>query len=349
MLLQKARSSKVTLIPRIDIGPLFREESPARRAADTAILAAAKSSGFMTVMGLPAQLAVGRQARKEILRVFTLSEAAKRKLYRQKFDPARANVYRGWFPLQRDTATFKEGIDIGPDCAYGAGVVDATDPLREATPLPEEAELPGWRDAVARYYRDMEQTGQAIMRGIARALGLPERTFDEAFQGGISTLRLIHYPPRTQAELDAVADKELWTEHNGKRIPVSGKAHVDSGFVTLLAQDGVPGLQALSASGEWIDVPPEEGSLAVNFGKLLDRWTGGRIKATEHRVVGGGPARYSLPFFYEPRAEAMIAPLPLEGASPFEPFCYGEHLWAAMTRFVEFRGMEGLRKPTRAA
>ena len=85
------------------------------------------------------------------------------------------------------------------------------------------------------------------------------------------------------------------------------------------------------------------------FGKPLDRWTGGRIKATEHRVVGGGPARHSVPFFYEPRAEAVISPLPLEGAAPFEPFGYGEHLWAAMKRFVEFRGMEGLRKPTRAA
>lgn len=339
----------MTLIPRIEIGPLFGPDGPARRTVDAAILAAAEGSGFMTIGGLPAEVPLDRATRRELLRIFDLGEPAKRRLYRQKFDPARANVYRGWFPLQGDTATFKEGIDIGPDCAYGAGVVEAGDPLREATPLPDEAELPGWRAAASAYYRGMERTGKVVLRSIARGLGLPETTFDEAFQGGISTLRLIHYPPRTPAQLEAVKDPELWTTHKGNRIPVSGKSHVDSGFVTLLAQDGVPGLQALSASGDWIDVPPQEGSLAVNFGKLLDRWTGGRIKATEHRVVGGGPARHSIPFFYEPRADAVIAPLPISGARPFEPFCYGDHLWDAMTRFVEFRGMEGLRKPTRAA
>jgi len=94
-----------------------------------------------------------------------------------------------------------------------------------------------------------------------------------------------------------------------------------------------------------VDVPPVDGTLAVNFGKLLDRWSGGRIKATEHRVLGPGRTRQSIPFFYEPRVDAVIAPLPLAGAEAFAPFTYGDHLWAAMTRFVEFRGMEGLRTP----
>src|SRR5262249_18489524 len=85
--------------------------------------------------------------------------------------------------------------------------------------------------------------------------------------------------------------------------------------------------------------------LAVNFGKLLERWAGGRIKATEHRVLGGAGERRSIPFFYEPRADALIAPLPLPGAARFEPFLYGDHLWASMTRFVEFRGLESLRPP----
>lgn len=337
------------LIPRIDASSLFGPASETRRETDAAIMAAAENSGFMTICGLPPDVPIDRARRRELLRIFDLPEEAKRKLYRQKFNPSRANIYRGWFPLQGVTATYKEGIDIGPDCAYGVGVVEATDPLREATPLPDEASLPGWRAAAAHYYRGMERTGQAVMRSIARGLGLPETTFDDAFKGGISTLRLIHYPPRTNAQLEAITDTELWTVHQGRRIPVSGKSHVDSGFVTLLAQDGVPGLQAHSAEGDWIDVPPEEGSLAVNFGKLLDRWTGSRIKATEHRVVGGGPARHSLPFFYEPRADALISPLPIAGAASFAPFCYGDHLWEAMTRFVEFRGMEGLRRPTRAA
>ena len=124
-----------------------------------------------------------------------------------------------------------------------------------------------------------------------------------------------------------------------------GAPHVDSGFLTLLAQDGVEGLQARTRDGAWITVPPEEGTLAVNYGKVLERWTGGRIRATEHRVVGAGRERLSIPFFYEPDPDFEIAPLAGLDAEPFEPFLYGDHLWAATTRFVEQQGIAHLREP----
>lgn len=61
-------------------------------------------------------------------------------------------------------------------------------------------------------------------------------------------------------------------------------------------------------------MPPTENTLVVNFGRLLERWTDGRIKATPHRVIGSGRERYSVPFFYEPRIDAVIAPLRLRAA-----------------------------------
>ena len=103
--------------------------------------------------------------------------------------------------------------------------------------------------------------------------------------------------------------------------------------------------QARALDGTWIDVPPSEDALAVNFGGLLERWTGGCIKATEHRVLGPGSERFSIPFFYEPRVNARIAPLPVRGAAQFEPFLYGDHLWAATTKFIEFHGLESARQP----
>ena len=334
-------------IPLIDIGPLFGPQSDARNKVDLEIVAASQTSGFMTVTGFPPDVPMDAGTRKELLRLFTLPEKEQRKLWRQKFDISRPNVYRGWFPKQDGSVTCKEGIDMGPDCALGASMIDPKDPLREATPLPPESALPGWRDAVTAYYKGMALTGRVVMRSVARGLGLPEATFDEAFVGGISTLRLIHYPLRSPEQLATVKDPELWDTHQGQCVYVSGKAHVDSGFVTLLAQDGVSGLQARAKDGSWLDVPPKEGTLAVNFGRLLERWTGGRIKATEHRVIGSGQSRHSIPFFYEPRVDAEIAPLPLPGIEPFKPFYYGDFLWEATTKFVEFQGMEGLRKPLR--
>ena len=336
-------------IPQIDIGALFGPAGAPRDAVDRAIMAASGRYGFMTVTGLPPDVKLAAPTLRDLLRVFALPEAEQRKLWRQKFDPRQANVYRGWFPRQSGTVTCKEGIDMGPDLAYGAAVVDSADPLREATPLPSDALLPGWRATVGIYYRGMEHTARALMRAIARGLGVEETRFDAAFTGGISTLRLLHYPPRTPAELALVADPALWTDHAGHRAYVSGRAHVDTGLVTLLAQDGVAGLQARARDGSWLDVPPREGSLAVNFGHILERWSGRRIKATEHRVIGTGAARHSVPFFYEPRVDAEIAPLGLPGAEQFEPFLYGDHLWAAMTKFVEFQGMESLREPRRRA
>jgi isopenicillin N synthase-like dioxygenase len=329
-------------IPVIDVAALFGAPSSARNRADQAIMSAAASSGFFVARGFPADLPIDRDSRAELLRLFQLPEREIRPLWRQKFDASHSNVYRGWFPLQKGFLTSKEGIDLGPDVAYGPGVVHADDPLREATPLPAADALPGWRDSVARYYHAMVHASQVLMRSIARALTLQEHFFDHAFDKGLSTLRLLHYPLRTDIHEAAAADPDVWVTHRDHRYYVTGAPHVDSGFLTLLAQDGVAGLQARHRDGRWIDVPP-----AVNFGKVLEQWSIGRIQATEHRVVGTGQPRMSIPFFYEARADAEIRPLPTDAADAFEPFFYGDYLWATTTQFVEFKGMESLRKPLR--
>lgn len=330
-------------IPVIDISSIFGGPSPARNRADRDIMTAATDTGFMTVTGLPDDT-LSRDTRKRMLSIFDLPLDSKQRLYRQNFDPARKNIYRGWFPLQSGLPTYKEGIDLGPDIAHGADRVVLGDPLTEATPLPSGHELPGWHGAVSDYYRHMEATGRALMRCIARGLQLEETIFDEAFVRGISTLRLLHYPVRSPESFHG-ATEQTHVMHNGQEHYLLARGHVDSGFVTLLAQDGVQGLQARVRDGSWLTVPPVEGTLAVNFGKLLARWTGGRIRATLHRVIGNNQQRYSIPFFYEPSVDTVIAPLPIAGIEPFEPVTYGDHLWEATTRFVEQKGIAHLRQP----
>lgn len=333
------------MIPRIDIAPLFGPACRERDLTDRAIMDAASGIGFMTVIGFPGAESLVPERRAKLLSIFSLPEEEKRKLWRWNFDNSKQNVYRGWYPVQQGTASHKEGIDMGPDIVRGASSVDPGDPLREATPLPPEELVPGWREAVAGYYRAMEETGAGIMRSVARGLGLAETVFDPAFAGGISTLRLTRYPPRSEENVEANGTNAAGEEERRKLV---GGAHVDSGFVTLLAQDGVEGLQAEDRTGRWIDVPPQDGTLAINFGKLLERWTGGRIRATLHRVIAPGRERFSIPFFYEPAAEAKIAPLSLPGAEAFEPFLYGDYLWDVATNFVEQRGIRHLRQPRRS-
>ncbi|MEO7939603.1 MAG: 2OG-Fe(II) oxygenase family protein [Burkholderiaceae bacterium] len=332
-------------IPGIDIAPLFGTDPHLRDQVDAQIQNAARNEGMMVITGLPAWAALDPGLRRRLLALFALPESEIRRLWRWNFDATRPNVYRGWFPLQDGSATYKRGIDMGPDVAYGPSVVDPSDPLREATPLPDEASLPGWREAARDYYLAMDRLSKALMQSIARGLALPPQTFDAAFEGGISTLRLLHYPLRPETSFAGADLQEVWVESQGERRYTLARDHVDTGFMTLLAQDGVEGLQAQHRDGTWIDVPPQEGSLAVNFGKALELWTGGLIRATRHRVLGTGRERYSIPFFHEARPDAVIAPLALPGMQPFEPFYFGDHLWEVASRFVEQKGIGHLRTP----
>ena len=105
----------------------------------------------------------------------------------------------------------------------------------------------------------------------------------DAFRDGISTLRLLHYPGETApASADDVANR--FVEIDGARVEQTARPHVDSGLLTILAQCGVGGLQALARDGSWCDVPVCDDGFAVNFGGLMELWTGGRIRATRHRV-----------------------------------------------------------------
>jgi isopenicillin N synthase-like dioxygenase len=325
------------MIPTIDVTPLLSAPGPERQAADAAVLAAARDIGFMIASGL-ADDVLSAATRRRLLAIFALSETQKRKMARRSFVAENPNVYRGWFALQEGHPTYKEGTDLGPDLVR-AMPHRTDDPLTEPTPLPPESELPGWRATAAAYYRSMEAIGAMLMRSLARGMGLPEAAFDAAFENGISTLRLIRYPVRRTEGLDP--------SHRVGDGYMLGAPHVDSGLVTLLAQDGVAGLEVQDRAETWIGVPPTEGTLVVNFGKLLERWSGGGVRATRHRVVGSGTERFSIPFFYEPAVDAVIAPLGL--GEHFAPVTYGDHLWEATTKFIEQRGIAHLRKRPSAA
>lgn len=126
--------------------------------------------------------------------------------------------------------------------------------------------------------------------------------------------------------------------HDGRRRIIVSEPHVDFGCLTLLVQDEAPGLQVTLPGGTWADIPPREGHVVVNFGKLFSLWTGCRIVACEHRVLSPNCERFSIPFFYEPRLDYEIAPLPHAGAVPFAPFVYGDYVWSSLPRLRRLFG-----------
>ncbi|MDB1122653.1 isopenicillin N synthase family dioxygenase [Vibrio algarum] len=146
---------------------------------------------------------------------------------------------------------------------------------------------------VNQHYQLSLEVGLKLLKAMAIALGEEEDFFTNSFSYPISVLRLIHYPAQKEAT-------------NG------AGAHTDYGCITLLYQDDSGGLQVQNVDGDWIDAVPIAGSLVVNIGDLMQRWTNGIYQSTPHRVTSpiSGKTRFSMPFFVEPDFDTPISTLP---------------------------------------
>jgi isopenicillin N synthase-like dioxygenase len=175
------------------------------------------------------------------------------------------------------------------------------------------AGLPGFRATMLLYFRTMEALGQKLLPIYALALGLPREYFLPLFDGAHINLRLSHYPANAAAE-----DNQFGIA-----------PHADAGFLTMLPQSAVPGLEICTASGRWLAAPSLPGSYLVNTGDTLNRWTNGRFLSTPHRASNhSGEERYAMPFFYDPNTDTMIACLPTcrgpENPPKHPPQTYGQ-------------------------
>ena len=67
------------------------------------------------------------------------------------------------------------------------------------------------------------------------------------------------------------------------------------------------GLQ-VETPADWIDVPPRDGTFAINIGELLELASDGYLRATMHRVIAppSGIERISAAFFLGARLDATV-------------------------------------------
>ena len=187
------------------------------------------------------------------------------------------------------------------------------------------AQLPEFRAVVPEYMTRMTELGRCLAGAVAEYLGLPRDWFAPHLTEPTLGLRLLHYPPQ--------ADEPI----------LHGAApHTDYGFITMLAQDAVGGLEVRNGRGAWVPAPPIPGTFVMNVGDILTRWSNGRLPSVPHRARNVGAAeRYSMPFFFDAAMDTMIACPPAllaQGESAvYPPFCYGDYLLERLNRNYDYR------------
>jgi isopenicillin N synthase-like dioxygenase len=242
----------------------------------------------------------------------------------------------------RNSPAFRGYMDLG--CENTAGRPDRREQIEfgveaeaqspssyESTP-PNETDEPAWkrlmgpnqwpdtygyvptlRPHVTQYLNEMELLSRRLMEYLAMSLDLPRDHFDDTFRDSPNVqFKICRYPPNNNDNDDAKS------EHGGFGVG----SHTDSGYLSLLLQDNVGGLQVQNGDGEWVPAPPIDDTIVVNLGEMIQLATSGYYLATPHRVkntdysptgTGKGRSRYSMPYFWNPRldfSQQQIDPLP---------------------------------------
>jgi isopenicillin N synthase-like dioxygenase len=234
--------------------------------------------------------------------------------------------YRGYLPTGSPGANkvtrnnLLEAFNLARELGSGHPDVVALKPLHGPNQWPAEAVLPGFRQATLAYYELMEQLSRRVLTVLCGAMEIEPLGLLEKFDDQLAQLRLLYYP--AQPVLDD---------------PVLGvRPHHDTSFMTMLVQDEAGGLEVQGRDGEWLVVPPRPDMFVVNVGSYLECLSSGVYTAAKHRVVNrSGRRRFSVPFFFSPRFEVTVEPLPhfarLPGARTVAPMNVGED----MVRFFD--------------
>ncbi|MFB7057976.1 isopenicillin N synthase family dioxygenase [Streptomyces vinaceus] len=283
--------------PALPVIDLSQADDPAQRADFLKKLhAVARDTGFLYLTGHG--ITEAETARiLELTRAFFALPEADRLAVSNLNSPHFRGYTRIGHELTGGASDWRDQLDVGAE--RPAPALGPEDPaflwLEGPNQWPQA--LPELRPVVLEWQARLAAVAHRLLRELLTSIGAPSDFFDAAFadRPHLHT-KLIRYPGSAPSGA-------------GQGVG----AHKDYGFLTLLLQDGVGGLQVRQGDG-FLDIPPLPGAFVVNLGELLEIATEGYLVATDHRVVSppGAVERYSVPFFYNPRLDAVIETVPGE-------------------------------------
>lgn len=316
-------------IPKLDVSALYGADEAAIATTAAELRRHLETTGFLYVVGHPITTEQIEAVREMSRQFFALPESEKAKILINK-------NFRGYLPFAGSTIVTSsveqvtkpnqsESVFFMHEVAEDDPRALADEPLQGPNQWPEDQVLPGFRATIDGYVEAMSLLGRKMARAISISLGLPADSLDRFFEDPTIFLRLLHYPPQPPED------------------GLFGSApHTDYGFITLLAQDDVGGLEVMNKDGDWIPAPPIPGSFVMNVGDILARWSNDVFVSTPHRVINrSGRERYSQPFFFDPSMAETIDVLPpcagQDGQKKYEPVVYRDYLMERIDKNYHYR------------
>jgi isopenicillin N synthase-like dioxygenase len=290
-----ARQGEPGVMPVIDIAGLWSPKLATRQSVARKIRQAAVARGFFYISGHQLPDGLAGAVLDQTSRFFEQPLAVKRMVDHSLSPCGRGYEGLGELPPGAGAPPdIKEGFSIGPELAADDPRVIAGR-LNHGPNLWPEA-LPDFEPTMAAYLGGMQEIACRLFGGIALALGISEDHFTAFCREPMATLRLLHYPPQPR---DALPGEK------------GAGAHTDWNALTILLQDEVGGLQLYDRRLGWVPATPVPGTLIVNIGDMLARWTNDLFRSTVHRVINASSReRYSIPFFFGGNPDHAIEALP---------------------------------------
>jgi isopenicillin N synthase-like dioxygenase len=310
-------------IPVIDVSPLLGTDAGAMMALAEQIRLACSRVGFFYIKNHGVSPGVIERAYARTKQFFELPDEEK-----QKYHISKSTNHRGFIPLYEESfyetigsasanKDHKEAYQIGVDLPLDHAHFVSGIPLLGPNLWPETQ---GFKEDLGAYFDALRVLSQRLYQAFALALFLPKDYFEPLITRPPSVLRLAHY-----IENDFPADEANW----------GISAHTDYEVFTILHTD-LPGLQALNAGNEWVDVPPLDGTFIINIGDMLELLSNGAFIATSHRVLNLAKERFSFPMFCTLDYETVVAPLPQwvtnKYPAAYKPMRSGAHLFSSIIR-----------------
>ena len=282
-----AKQIKEDDIPVIDIGALGENENFLQVGQQ--LIWAASELGFIYVENHGISTATIASARAAGLAFFRLDAKQKRQAEINEF-------HHGYMTPGSSQMSAAVRADLKEIYNWGLER-DATSDAPETNnrllgPNRWPSAMPNLKPSVYPFFEQASITAQRVLQAFAVALALDIDFFLQHADRPVSRGSLQYYPPQAHD-----CDEE--------RFGVA--PHTDFGVLTVLCQDGNGGLELQLPNAEWRAVAPIEGTLVINVGDLLHRWSNGRLRSTPHRVINtSGRERLSLVLAYDPNFETHI-------------------------------------------